>query len=147
MGKAILYLCGICFIIAFVIGMFQDYGWAVVLWPGGILTALCVLAVGVSAINQWVNAPQRRALATKEAVGRLEAEQGIPVATEGTCRACGKALVVGAKFCAYCKTPTVRSALICPDCKTRNPEDANWCAECGAALAKDVANAHSDAKS
>lgn len=118
--------------------LFGVFGWGLILWPLGILGgawAIWGLISYTSSRRQAkAEAARLQPLRTKEEIGRLEAEQGIPVATEGSCTQCGKPLAVHAKFCAYCRAPTVRYAMICPQCRTRNFEDARYCAECGADL-------------
>ena len=50
--------------------------------------------------------------------------------THGTCSKCGKGLVEGAKFCAYCGNP-VSQEKFCTECGKKVPADAKFCANCG----------------
>ena len=114
------------------------FGWGIIFWPLGVGGAAVIL-MSVSwhtyrAIQAHPAKMRLRALNLKESIGRLEAAEGIPVATDGSCSQCGEPLAADAKFCAYCGAPTVRYAMICPQCRTRNFEDAIYCAECGAPL-------------
>lgn len=124
-------------------------GWGIILWPLGVVGgAVIVLSLTwrvYRAIQAYPETKRLRALNLKESIGRLEAAQGIPVATEGDCPQCGEPLAADAKFCAYCCAPTVRYAMICPHCRTRNFEDALYCAECGANLASALDPADSQA--
>lgn len=77
---------------------------------------------------------RQREVELRKRIGELEAAQGIPLTTDGTCAHCGKPLLAEARFCSYCHAPTARTPRICPACGTRNAEDAAWCGACGAAL-------------
>lgn len=119
------------------------YGWGfllgLVLWPAMLFVMAGALWYGVRQIGRQHEQRQQEALATRRRIAQLEAEQGIPLVTEGTCPQCGKPLLAGAHFCSYCKTPTARTALVCAVCGTRNAGDAIWCGACGAPLADDDA--------
>ena len=67
-------------------------------------------------------------------IGTLEAAAGLPLYLDGTCRSCHRSLVVGAKYCVYCKTPVAIDPNLCPSCASRNVEDALYCMECGTPL-------------
>ncbi|HEY8325854.1 MAG TPA: zinc ribbon domain-containing protein [Ktedonobacterales bacterium] len=116
------------------------FGWGIILWPlavgGGAVILLTVSWHTYRTIQALPETKRLRALDLKESIGRLEAAQGIPVASDGSCPQCGEPLAADAKFCAYCRAPTVRYAMICPQCRNRNFEDAVYCAECGAALTR-----------
>jgi hypothetical protein len=116
------------------------FGWGIILWPlavgGGAVILLSVSWHTYRKIQAHPEAKRLRALDLKESIGRLEAAQGIPVASDGSCPQCGEPLTADAKFCAYCRAPTVRYAMICPQCRNRNFEDALYCAECGASLTR-----------
>lgn len=114
--------------------LFQVYGWGLILWPVAVIAAVVLLWYTVRRIAHWRTRHQRQALALRRNIARLEAEQGIPLLTEGACPDCGKPLIAGAHYCSYCKAPTPRTAHACALCGTRNAGDAIWCGACGAAL-------------
>lgn len=67
-------------------------------------------------------------------IASLEAQLGILPSTEGVCRICQKALIVGAQFCQYCGEVVVERPKICPSCASTASPDANWCPKCRTAL-------------
>lgn len=126
--------------------LFPYYGWALVAWPIAIIAGCVVLFYAARyALRRVVRLRrqrQMRALALRREIARLEAEQGIPLLTDGTCASCGKPLIADARFCSYCKAPTQRTARICAGCGARNAGDALWCGACGASLTdEDAASA------
>lgn len=137
MGKVLLYLCGIAFLIAFVLGLIQDFGWWVLIVPLLAIGGLIALSASVSAVT---GRAERVALAqanSRRRIAELEAAAGIPVAAVGTCPACGAPLLAGAKFCSSCRASLVAAApapRICSHCQTRNLDDATYCGECGERL-------------
>lgn len=124
---------GLILLIAAVL-LFQVYGWGLILWPAAFIAALVLLWYAARRIAHWRTRHQRRALALRGSIARLEAEQGIPLITDGACPECGKPLIAGAHYCSYCKAPTPRVARVCALCGTRNAGDAIWCGACGLAL-------------
>ena len=50
-----------------------------------------------------------------------------------TCKACGKELMSGAKFCMYCGAKVV---LTCPRCGAELPDVAKYCFHCGAQVSQ-----------
>ncbi len=114
--------------------LFSVYGWAVVVWPA-IFLALAGAIVGAIRYRQGLRARRvRQALELRRSIARMEAEQGVPLLTDGSCTECGQPLIAGARYCSYCKAPTERLAQVCEVCGTRNAHDAAWCGACGAAL-------------
>lgn len=118
--------------------LFPFYGWALVVWPVAIIAG-CVLLFyalrfSLRRLARLRRERAERALVLRRNIARLEAEQGIPLLTDGTCAHCGKPLIADARFCSYCKAPTRRADRICDDCGTRNAGDAAWCGECGSPL-------------
>lgn len=118
--------------------LFPYFGWALIVWPIGIIAGCVALFYAVrytlrrAALLRQRHA--RRTLALRREIARLEAEQGIPLLTDGTCASCGKPLIAEARYCSYCKAPTGHTARVCEECGTRNAGDAVWCGACGAAL-------------
>lgn len=119
--------------------LFPYYGWALVVWPVAIIAGCVVLFFmmreALRRVAMLRQRRQRRALALRREIARLEAAQGIPLMADGACASCGKPLIAEARFCSYCKAPTERVARVCDECGTRNAGDAAWCGACGAALA------------
>ncbi len=110
------------------------YGWGLVLWPAAILAVLIGAYFVIRRAARLRGRREREALALRRRIAQLEAEQGIPLATEGACAQCGQPLIAGARFCSYCKWPTQRMAQVCERCGTRNAPDAVWCGACGTEL-------------
>lgn len=131
---------GLAFCALVVASFISALGWGIILWPlgvgGGAVIVLLVSWHSYWKIQAFPEVKRLRALDLKESIGRLEAEQGIALLTDGSCHECGRPLAASAKFCAYCCAPTVRYANICPQCRTRNFEDASFCAACGASLSR-----------
>ena len=124
------------------------FGWPAFGW--GFLAQLLLIPVAIiaAAVLAWHTIHwllhrrerrRRRVLAMQRRIAKLEAEQGIPLMTEGACPQCGKPLLASAHFCSYCKAPTPRTALVCAVCGTRNAGDAMWCGACGAPLEEEDA--------
>jgi hypothetical protein len=114
--------------------LFPVFGWGLILWPVLLIAAAVGLIFGVRWLRRARARRHQRALALRQRIARLEADQGIPLLNEGTCAACGKPLIASARFCSYCRAPTERVAQVCEACGTRNAGDAEWCGACGAAL-------------
>jgi hypothetical protein len=101
----------------------------------------------VSSAQEWrrrrLDAQRMAALDLKRRTAAAEAALGIPVPTEGSCPACGHALVAGARFCGHCRHPVAGGSgmpglplVLCPRCAERQPDDrAIYCFACGAPLA------------
>lgn len=138
----------ILLIVALVI--FPYYGWALIVWPVAVIAGCVALYFAarytLRRARELRHRHARRAIALRRDIARLEAEQGIPLLTEGTCAACGKPLIAEARFCSYCKTPTRRTARVCEGCGTRNAGDARWCGACGASLAESDAETDASAE-
>lgn len=140
-------LAGIILILIGVV-LISVFGWPITGW--GFLVQLLLIPVAVIAATalawyliHWLShrreRRRRQVLAMQRRIAKLEAEQGIPLMTEGACPQCGKPLLTGAHFCSYCKAPTPRTALVCATCGTRNAGDAIWCGACGTPLAEEDA--------
>jgi hypothetical protein len=114
--------------------LFKVYGWAVLVWPAIVLVVAAAMVLAILFLRRRDERRLQRALALRRRIATLEAEQGIPLMTDGICPQCGQQLIAGARFCSYCKTPTDRVALACEKCGTRNAPDAVWCGACGAEL-------------
>lgn len=92
----------------------------------------------IQAVNTYRHAKQLEPEQRRKQVAQLEADLGIMPATEGTCRACGQPLQVGADFCAYCGASIVAKPLICPVCAATALPDAHFCPKCRAPLHADA---------
>jgi hypothetical protein len=114
--------------------LFGVYGWATVIWPTIVLAVAAAIYLAIRQQQRQRARRVHRSLELRRNIAKLEAEQGIPLMTEGPCPYCGHQLIAGARFCSYCKTPTQRIALVCERCGTRNASDAVWCGACGAEL-------------
>ena len=131
-------LAGILFLIITVL-LFEVYGWGLIIWPAAVLAALALLWYTIRRLANRRERRRQQALAVQRRIIKLEAEQGIPLMTEGKCPNCGKPLIAGAHFCSYCKAPTPRMAHVCTVCGTRNAYDATWCGACGTPLEEEDA--------
>lgn len=67
-------------------------------------------------------------------IAEMEAELGIVPGMQGTCRACGNPLQIGADYCAFCGATAVETLRICPACATVALPGAIFCPECRARL-------------
>jgi hypothetical protein len=114
--------------------LFELYGWAVIVWPAIMLGVVLALYLALRYQRGLRGRKVRQALALRREIARLEAEQGVPLLTDGACKECGQLLIAGARYCSYCKAPTERKAQVCDICGTRNAHNAAWCGACGAAL-------------
>lgn len=132
---------GAAFLILLIVAavLFPYYGWALVVWPVAIIAGCVVLfyalRYSLRRLARLRGRRARRALEMRRSIARLEAEQGIPLLTDGACANCGKPLIAGAHYCSYCKAPTKHAAQVCDHCGTRNAGDAIWCGTCGSPLA------------
>lgn len=88
----------------------------------------------VGAWIDWHRARVQEPLQRRLRTAQMEAQLGFAPPSEGTCRACGKPLPVGAEFCSYCRAPVVEHPKVCQHCATTAPADAHWCPHCGASL-------------
>jgi hypothetical protein len=114
--------------------LFWVYGWAVIVWPAIFLTLAVAIFVAIRYQRGLRARKVRQVLELRRSIAQMEAEQGVPLLTDGTCKECGQLLLAGARYCSYCKAPTERKAQVCEVCGTRNAHDAAWCGVCGAAL-------------
>ena len=103
----------------------------------GFPVVLIAVSLGLYLLLSIVDHRDARRLAPLERerhIAELEAQLGIPPATKGTCRECGKPLQLGAHYCAYCRAPAVPQPRICPSCAATAMPDASWCPKCGKSL-------------
>jgi predicted amidophosphoribosyltransferase len=120
------------------VGAFSGIMAALASPPGGwlILLAIGVFIVGGSFLVTREQRRKEKAVAQRRKLAELETDAGVPLLEDtSTCVECGKTLLVGARFCSYCRTPSKKALLgICSVCGARNQEDASWCSQCGEAL-------------
>jgi hypothetical protein len=84
----------------------------------------------VLAVRDYRRDRNQRPIDRQRRIAEMEAELGILPGMQGTCRVCGKALQIGADYCAFCGAPSVERPLICPACAATALPGATYCPEC-----------------
>lgn len=127
-------LLGVAVLVIIIIGLAQSFGWAALFWPLGIIVGGVALLVAINGKHWWSLNQLHKERTLRLRISELEAQQGLPLPTDGLCEACHEPLLVDAKFCSYCHTPTSRENRVCATCGARNAVNARWCGACGASV-------------
>lgn len=138
MGKVVGVLM-IVLLAVLIIGLAQNYGWVVLFLPLGVIATLASPFVIWGAIDWQRSKKSIQATVMRRRISELEALQGLPLPTDGVCAACGSHLILGAKFCSFCKAEVRRTDRVCKACGTRNAAEAMWCGSCGKGLTESEA--------